>query len=150
MILTSPYFKKGSAIPLKYTCLGANISPSLTWSGLPKFTQSLFLTITDLDASPQWVHWLVFNIPPATKGVGEGTIPQNAIQGLSNNHTFAYEGPCPKYFTGTHRYEHRLCALDIRLNLPPESDFHQVIQAAKHHILNQAVLIATAQGTLIK
>jgi hypothetical protein len=36
-------FSPGGAIPSEYTCDGADISPPLTWSGLPEGTNSLVL-----------------------------------------------------------------------------------------------------------
>ena len=31
----SPAFSSGGAIPAKYTCSGADVSPALTWTGTP-------------------------------------------------------------------------------------------------------------------
>ncbi|HQT26506.1 MAG TPA: YbhB/YbcL family Raf kinase inhibitor-like protein, partial [Burkholderiales bacterium] len=50
MILTSKAFREGEQIPEKYTCDGANISPPLSWSGVPPGTKSLVLFIDDPDA----------------------------------------------------------------------------------------------------
>ena len=34
--ITSPAFKEGEAIPKKYTGEGADVSPPLAWTGVPK------------------------------------------------------------------------------------------------------------------
>ncbi|TCS87248.1 PBP family phospholipid-binding protein [Anseongella ginsenosidimutans] len=134
-------FKEGEAIPTAHTCLGPNISPPLELKDIPAGTQSLVLIVEDIDAAPKaWTHWLVFNIPPGTGHVNEGKIPSGAIEGLSNNHTFGYEGPCPKYFSGTHHYWFRLYALDIVLGLPRESEREAVEEKMNGHILEEAVL----------
>jgi phosphatidylethanolamine-binding protein (PEBP) family uncharacterized protein len=41
--LTSAAFAHQGAIPTKYTCEGADVSPPLTWGELPPATKSLAL-----------------------------------------------------------------------------------------------------------
>lgn len=135
-------FKHNQEIPKPYTCLGPNISPPLEFKDLPEGTQSLVLIFEDVDATPRpWTHWMVFNIPPSTVNIPEGTIPPGGIEGLANNHTFGYEGPCPRYFQGTHHYWFRLYALSKMLDLPPASEREEVEQAMKDCILGQAGLL---------
>jgi phosphatidylethanolamine-binding protein (PEBP) family uncharacterized protein len=43
MKVTSSAFQAGQAIPTKYTCEGADISPPLQWSGVPAGAKSLAL-----------------------------------------------------------------------------------------------------------
>lgn len=63
--LTSSAFTHQGAIPTKYTCEGADISPPLSWTNLPPGTKSLALIVDDPDApdpaAPKmtWVHWCV-------------------------------------------------------------------------------------------
>ena len=45
LVLASPAIPPGSEIPSQYTCDGADISPPLTWSGLPDGTRSLVLVV---------------------------------------------------------------------------------------------------------
>src|SRR5205085_1741392 len=47
--LTSPAFKDGDAIPAAFTCDGANHSPPLAWSGVPKTTAAYALVADDPD-----------------------------------------------------------------------------------------------------
>src|SRR5262245_6031063 len=64
--LNSPAFRDGSPIPAKYTCEGQDVSPPLTWSGIPDGTKSLVLIVDDPDApdpkAPKmvWVHWVIY------------------------------------------------------------------------------------------
>lgn len=135
-------FSHGEEIPVTYTCLGPNISPPLTFDELPEGTESLVLIFEDVDATPKpWVHWMVFNIPTSTTEVAEGTIPEGGSEGLANNHTFGYEGPCPRYFHGTHHYWFTLYALDIMLDLPKESEREAVEEKMQGHILEKAELL---------
>ena len=70
LAIVSSAFKPHTAIPAKYTCDGADISPPLSWSGIPAGTKSLALIVDDPDApdpaAPKmtWVHWVLYNIPP--------------------------------------------------------------------------------------
>lgn len=47
LIRTTLAFAHLGAIPTKYTCQGADISPPLAWSGIPPGTKSLALIIDD-------------------------------------------------------------------------------------------------------
>jgi phosphatidylethanolamine-binding protein (PEBP) family uncharacterized protein len=70
LTLTSSAFKAQGKIPAKYTCEGDDVSPPLSFAGVPSGTKSLTLIIDDPDApdpaAPQrvWVHWVVYNIRP--------------------------------------------------------------------------------------
>lgn len=135
-------FEHGEEVPLPYTCLGLNISPPLVFQDLPQNSESLVLIFEDVDATPKaWTHWMVFNIPPSSTMTEEGTIPQGGIEGLANNHTFGYEGPCPRYFQGTHHYWFRLYALDCMLDLPAASEREDVEKAMEGHIISKTELL---------
>src|SRR4051794_39265539 len=121
--LTSPAFAEGQPIPTRFTCEGANISNALAWSDVPAKTQSFVLINDDPDDDgPQpWVHWLVYNIPGASRGLPENVpprddLPDGTLQGTNSFKKVGYGGPCPP--TGTHRYFFKLYALDCLLILP--------------------------------
>jgi len=60
MQLSSTAFSEGPSIPSKYTCDGENVSPPLTWSGVPAGAKSFALIADDPDAPVgTWVHWVV-------------------------------------------------------------------------------------------
>ena len=152
MTLNSPAFKQDGQIPSKYTCEGDDISPPLAWMGVPQGTKSLVLIIDDPDApdpkAPQlvWVHWVVYNIPPATKSLpenaGKAGLPEGTVVGLTDFKKAEYGGPCPPI--GRHRYFHKLYALDITLDLGRATK-SQIEQAMKGHVLANAELIGTYQ-----
>ncbi len=77
--LTSPAFAEGQPIPQKYTGEGADVSPPLSWSDLPKGAKELVLICDDPDAPTKdpWVHWVIYKIPATAKGLPEG-IPRVA------------------------------------------------------------------------
>lgn len=147
MKISSPAFNDQTLIPSRYTCDGPNVNPPLVFEDVPDGTKSLVLLVEDVDAPANpWVHWLVFNIPATTLNVPEGMIPPGGREGLSNNHTYGYEGPCPRYFVGTHRYHFNLYALDNELALPSTSDRIAVLTAMIGHVLAEAQLVGLAVG----
>ncbi|MCP5124876.1 MAG: YbhB/YbcL family Raf kinase inhibitor-like protein [Gammaproteobacteria bacterium] len=151
--LQSPAFAEGQPIPVQYTCQGQDISPPLTWTGVPDNTRSLVLIVDDPDApDPQaprmtWVHWVLYNIPPEAPGLAEGIatahLPPGTEEGLNDWRRTGYGGPCPPI--GRHRYFHKLYALDTRLAGLTKPTKAQVEAAMQGHLLAQAVLIGTYQ-----
>lgn len=151
LILTSLAFAHMAAIPAKYTCQGADVSPPLTWSGVPAGTKSLALIVDDPDApdpaAPKmtWVHWVLYNIPPTTEGLPEAvkTLPAGTREGLNDWQRTGYGGPCPPI--GRHRYFHKLYALDVVLPDLKHPTKTQLEKAMAGHILGEAQLVGTYQ-----
>jgi Raf kinase inhibitor-like YbhB/YbcL family protein len=111
--LTSPAFRSGGAIPKRYTCDGADVSPPLRWSTPPAGTRSLALSVIDLDAQG-FRHWLAWGIPPTRGGLVAGQHPlHEAINGFGRR---GYSGPCPP--SGHHRYQFSLYALNAVVRPP--------------------------------
>jgi len=83
LLLASPVFSPGRAIPSEYTCDAADISPPLNWSDLPEGTESLVLIVDDPDA-PSGVlrHWAAFNILPTAPGLTAGYGPNRPAVGF--------------------------------------------------------------------
>lgn len=153
MTLTSPDFTPGGAIPAVYTCEGKDVSPALSWSGVPEGTRSLALVIADPDApdpvKPQltWSHWVLYNLPPDAKGLPQGVaataLPPGTLQGKNDWKRTGYGGPCPPI--GRHRYFHRLYALDVVLPDLQEPSRESLEAQMKGHILATAELMGTYQ-----
>jgi hypothetical protein len=149
--LTSTAFGHMEPIPSRYTCEGKELSPPLAWKNLPAGTKSLVLIVDDPDApdpaAPKitWVHWLLYNIPPAMKGLDEGAgnrpLPKGVLEGYGSSKKGGYDGPCPPI--GTHRYFHKLYALDTGLPDLSFPDKSKLEAAIKGHVLGEAVLIGT-------
>lgn len=144
--LTTPAFKEGETIPIKYTCVGQDVSPPLRWSSPPRGTKSLVLIVDDPDAPVgTWVHWVFFNIPAHEGELPEGVPPKEALpnggrQGMNDFKRVGYGGPCPPPGK-PHRYFFRLYALDTTLDLKPRATKLQVLEACKGHILAEAQLM---------
>ena len=120
MQIISAAFKSNQPIPSKYTCDGKNISPPLEFKDVPQNASSLALIVDDPDApGGDFVHWLVWNIPPTVLSILENFVPEGAVQGTTDFGNKKYGGPCPP--SGTHHYFFKLFALDANLDLPPSS-----------------------------
>lgn len=151
--LESPAFQHGGAIPAKYTSDGADISPPLAWHGLPEGTRSLVLVVDDPDApdprAPKmiWVHWVLYNIPPATTALPEGVkpagLPSGTREGLNDWKQTGYRGPSPP--VGRHRYFFKLYALDTVLADLGRPAKARLEAAMKGHVLATAELVGTYQ-----
>lgn len=139
MQLTSPEFKSMGFIPAKFTCDGQDINPALEINGVPEAAKSLALIVDDPDAPRgTWVHWVVFNIPPATGRIEENSMPGK--QAINTAGQSSYHGPCPP--SGSHRYFFKLYALDTLLNLEENyTDKGRLEKAMQGHILDKAELI---------
>lgn len=151
--LQSTSFRHQQKMPARHTCEGKDLSPPLTWRGVPSGTRSLVLIVDDPDApdpkAPRmtWVHWVVYNIPPDAGGLAESergkALPAGALVGTNDWKRKDYGGPCPPI--GRHRYVHKLYALDALLPDLGTATKNQVEAAMKGHVLGEAVLVGTYQ-----
>jgi Raf kinase inhibitor-like YbhB/YbcL family protein len=94
-------------------CGGNNISPPLSWTGVPADTQSVVVVIFDRSAD-DFIHWIVFDIAAGVTSIIEGG-PAPGGQTLNDYEQglFGYGGPCPPAGE-EHTYVFRVYALDVR------------------------------------
>lgn len=141
----SSAFETGEMIPKKYTCDGEDVSPPLSWSGVPEGTKSLALISDDPDAPMgTWVHWVLYDLPASVKELQENfpkekTLHSGAKQGITDFKRIGYGGPCPP--SGTHRYFFKFYALDTKLNLEPGATKKQLLAAMEGHIIGEGELM---------
>jgi Raf kinase inhibitor-like YbhB/YbcL family protein len=136
--LVSSAFADGGAIPQLHTCEGADLAPSLEWSGEPRDTKSYALIVDDPDApAGTWNHWLLWDIPVSVRALAQGVKPgQTGVSGTNDFGKPGYGGPCPPKGHGPHRYSFRLYALDEpALGLKPGAKRAELDRALKGHIL---------------
>jgi Raf kinase inhibitor-like YbhB/YbcL family protein len=138
--ITSTVFTEGGKIPRIYTCDDQNISPPLSWTGVPTTTVSLAIIMDDPDASSgTWVHWVLYNLPPALTTLEQGKTGIGT-DGKNDFNRMGYGGPCPPRGS-THRYYIKLYALDKTLDLKSGSTKAQVESSMQGHILAQGQLM---------
>ncbi len=153
--LTSSAFADGQEIPREHTCDSDDVSPPLTWAGIPEGAESLVLIVDDPDApdpaAPKmtWVHWVLYNLPPSATsllpGVTAAELPSGTREGLNDWKQTGYGGPCPPI--GRHRYFHKLYALDVNLPNLGEATKAVVEQAMVGHVLATAQVVGTYERT---
>ena len=123
--LSSPDFKDGARLALKNAgnnksnpnCVGENISPALSWSGVPEGTKSLVLTMVDPEGRPPngVNHWVAYGIKPTVTGFAEGEVSKLSdkyVGGTSTQKIGSYSGPCTPA-GAPHHYTFTLIATDL-------------------------------------
>jgi Raf kinase inhibitor-like YbhB/YbcL family protein len=141
--LTSTAFAEGEAIPRKFSCDGANVSPQLAWTRTPSGAGALVLVVDDPDARG-FVHWIVLDLPGTDGTLPEGVSPTATTpqQGQADFGDPGWGGPCPP--SGTHHYRFTLTAIAAPLGLsghPSGDDVAAALAAAS--VLGQAILTGT-------
>jgi Raf kinase inhibitor-like YbhB/YbcL family protein len=139
---------------------GYDESPELSWTGVPKGTQSFVVVLYDVTAS--FTHWGMYNIGgnvtqlPGNAGkAGSAYGPQVVNDfGLGQE----YDGPCPpaNVAPDTHKYVFTVYALKRKLALPGGTNFpangetlyHALIRAGEQdEILGKATLLGLYSST---
>jgi Raf kinase inhibitor-like YbhB/YbcL family protein len=149
--LASPSFDNESAIPVRHTCEGDDVSPALEWTGAPRDAKSFVLIVDDPDApdpaAPKrvWTHWVLDDMPETAGGLDEDVspddLPDGTREGLNDWDRTGWGGPCPPI--GRHRYFHRLYALNAMLGDLGRPTKKDVEQAMEGHVLEMAQLMGT-------
>jgi Raf kinase inhibitor-like YbhB/YbcL family protein len=151
--VTSTAFAQGHAIPKKYTGEGADVSPPLTWSGVPEAAKELVLICDDPDAPTKepWVHWVLYKVPAKTQGLPEGIArrphpkdPPGVLQGKNSwpdGDTIGYRGPMPPPGHGVHHYYFKLYALDAEQDIEPGLSKNALMEKIRKHILAEGALM---------
>ncbi len=148
----SSAFAAGDDIPVRYTADGDNVSPPLSWSGLPPGTKEVAVIVDDPDApgAQPYVHWVAYKIPPEAKGIGEHVSrdakpshPPVGAQGKNSFKRIGYDGPAPPSGHGVHHYHFHVYALDKALEATGKLDKQALIAAMAGHILDEGELVGT-------
>ncbi len=145
MQLGSTAFQTNTPLPVDYTCKGKGVNPPLAIKAVPSGAKSLVLIMHDPDAigGRDFLHWALWNIPPDTTEIAEGSVPNGAVQGTNDYPTQQYGPACPPAGTGTHRYIFDLYALDALLALAAGANRADLEKAIKNHVIAVAQLIGT-------
>ncbi len=159
--ITTPAFDDGGPIPVELTCDGDNTSPELHFERVPTDTVSLALTVVDPDGG-DWIHWVVWNMPPGTyglpPGIPVGELPDGVLQGrndfaqaFSAGDLFpggapvkidGWDGPCPP--GESHRYVFTLYALTGTIDLAAGTPGGDILAAIENASADGSLLAETS------
>lgn len=125
MTLTAPW-APGAEIPAKYTQAGDEVSPALSWDNPPETVVSFALIVHDVSGAvapgtDDVLHWMVWNIPAASRGLPEG-VPQGSVLADGSRQISVtgpyYRGPGALASGPAHVYVFELFALDATIDVP--------------------------------
>jgi len=95
IVLSSPAFKPGGAMPVRYTCDGAGVSPPLVWRNVPAGAAELLLLAIDLNGgNGDAIQWAVGGLSPSSHGIPAGRLPHGAVVGLNSAGEARWGGIC--------------------------------------------------------
>jgi Raf kinase inhibitor-like YbhB/YbcL family protein len=149
MTLSSSDFPAGGTIPIAFMatdCGGQNRSPSLAWANAPNNAKSFALVMHDPDApiAGGFDHWVVYNLPAATRELAANAKLSANQLGTTSRNTAEYYGPCPPPGPA-HHYTLTLYALDLaHIETSAPLTAAQLEQRIAGHVLARAVLRGTA------
>ena len=106
--LTSATFKDGTLMPKKVAnknpqnpnCVGDNVSPELSWKGVPDGTKSFAFTMVDPEGRGGLgvFHWVAYGIPASVTSFGEGEVSKESDKYVGGKSTQGVG-----YFSGSGR-----------------------------------------------
>jgi Raf kinase inhibitor-like YbhB/YbcL family protein len=149
LMIASPAIPPGGPIAVEYTCDGADISPPLSWSGVPQGTGGFVLILDDPDApSGDFYHWAAYDIPAGSRGLEAGystNRPGTGFREARNDFgKLGYGGPCPPKGGGVHHYHFRLLAISRpTLDLRPPTTALEVLRTAQPYVIERAEFVGT-------
>jgi Raf kinase inhibitor-like YbhB/YbcL family protein len=144
--VTSRSFASGGPFPIDCTCDGKNTSPDVTWSSPPEGTQSLVVTLDDLEPmNSPGTSWVVLDIRPEVRSLpaGADVATMGGKLGRNDASEASYSGPCPPHHIG-HHYALRVIALDRPLRLAEGAGRDRVNAAMDGHVLGSGQLVGIA------
>ncbi len=100
MELATTAFSPGGLLPVRYTCQGQDVSPALSWGGVPEGTFSLCLILEDPDApAGLFTHWILFNIPASITALPEAA-SHGHLPAAGQSPPLLFPALCPKRRSG--------------------------------------------------
>lgn len=148
----SDAFSDDGTIPVRYSGEGENVSPPLSWSGVPAETRELVLICEDPDAPmpKPYLHWIMSGIGPQVDHLPEGMPKERhpselhgALQGDNGSKHAGYTGPIPPKGHGTHHYHFELFALDQPLDVKDAPDRDALMKSMSGHVLAYGEVVGT-------
>lgn len=169
---TSTKFNETRRIPRTYGCARDDISPPFTWGDVPDGTVSIAVMVdSDQVPGPRWGHWVLWGLPPDTRGLPEGVpnthevpdVGPKARQGRNGDGKIGWSGPCPPPIALSSQPGHgggpiqvascyffRVYALDVDLSLTADATKWDFLRAIDGHVLAGGELVGEQVGEQTK
>jgi Raf kinase inhibitor-like YbhB/YbcL family protein len=154
--LSSTTFKDGQLMPRKVAnsnpanpnCVGENVSPQLSWTGVPEGTKSFAILMEDPEGrgGAGVHHWVAYGIPATVTSFAEGEVSKTSdkyVGGKSTQGVPNYSGPCTPPGS-PHHYTFILIATDLDPKELPAGLTREELQAK---IVPPAPAASRAKGT---
>ena len=112
-------------VPTNPNCVGDNVSPQLSWTGVPEGTKSFVMLMIDPEGrgGAGVNHWVAYGIPASVTSFAQGEVSKPSdkyVGGKSTQGVGFYSGPCTPPGTTPHHYTFVLVATDFDpKELPP-------------------------------
>ncbi|HIY40976.1 MAG TPA: YbhB/YbcL family Raf kinase inhibitor-like protein [Candidatus Nocardiopsis merdipullorum] len=144
--VTSPLMQEGQPLPKMYTCEGvenedgeeiADLSPPLSWSGLPEDAGSIALVVDEPQEA--LVFWVVYDLDPQLVELRQNTVPADARQGQNSAGEAEYGAPCPEE-EDSYEYRFTVYALDEALDLPDGAVLDTTLEAISERAIARGSL----------
>jgi Raf kinase inhibitor-like YbhB/YbcL family protein len=153
---SSPALEPGGTLPIRFTCVGAGVSPPFVIDRVPDPTAALAVTAEfDQGAITDATFWTLWNLPPSTERIPAGVARTptvaalgDARQGRRPDGAVGYEPPCPPPGEAVaHRF--RVYALARSLDVPASATHEDVTEAIGNAVLasNELAVTYIREGT---
>lgn len=149
--VTSSQFADGEPIPATAAhsaAGGDNVSPDLSWSGVPEGTKSIAVTCYDPDAPTTvgFSHWVLFDLDPSTTSLAAGAgaggkNPKGSVLGFTDWGESQYGGMAPPPGDPPHHYHFTVRALDLEsLGVDETTTYAKFNFVVRGHVLAEGTL----------
>ena len=152
--LTSSSWKDNAMVARKYggklasnpNCDGDNVSPQLSWSGVPEGTKSFAFTMVDPEGRGGLgvFHWVAYGIPANVTSFAEGEVSKESdkyVGGKSTQGVGFFSGPCTPPGS-PHHYTYMVIATDFDAKeLPPGMTLPELQAKLNGHAKGAAGLV---------
>jgi Raf kinase inhibitor-like YbhB/YbcL family protein len=154
VLVECPVQEASGRLPDRYTAYFDNVSPPLRWSNVPD-VKAWALVVEDPDAPREepFVHWMIWNIRGELNTLAEGignearpVTPQDAVQGRNSMGGHGWFGPRPPAGHGVHRYYFQVFGLNEPIDMGPDTELKELLNALKARTLAQGEMMATYEA----
>jgi Raf kinase inhibitor-like YbhB/YbcL family protein len=156
IVVTSPAFADGDALPARFTLDGEGLSPPLEWSGVPEAAKVIMVIVEDGDSpTPNpLVQAIVWNLDGTDASLDEGSMPAEQQPGLSpamgvnSLLRLGYLPPDPPPGHGVHRYAFQVFALSAEPVFDTVAPGRtELVDALRDLAIAKGMLVATYERT---